>query len=466
MLKHRKEGLTTLHSIWMIVLISLLYFGFMGLLDRTGLIVLTEEANPLLYYLAVVGGMMIGLRFYHDWSQNLARLSWIETFHLTKQQVIRIALVVFLVVFATKDGAISRLFLGNFLLLATVALFVGNHYLPRLICRSVFKSAHMPTLVVGHSSALQGLTDWLSHNTCLGVETVGLLTKENPRKLNTSLAVLGTPDRLDEVIESRHIAQVIILKEGFTGEETRKLLQIAQQHGCRVRIFNNYEREFNHPILVDQEGPFTFFTLDNEPLENPLNRAAKRSLDVMVALPVVAFILPPLTLLVWFFQRREAPGPVFYRQPRSGLTQKKFQILKYRTMWVDNGDVTRQASREDDRIFSFGRFLRKTSLDEMPQFINVLLGDMSVAGPRPHLVEHDELFSQNLNSYYTRHFVKPGITGLAQCNGYRGEIVDPELLRKRVNYDIQYINRWSLMLDLQIIFMTFKQIFRPPNSAY
>lgn len=227
-----------------------------------------------------------------------------------------------------------------------------------------------------------------------------------------------------------------------------------------------HEKEYKHPVLIDHEGPYTFFTLDNEPLENPLNRLLKRALDIAVALPVVAFVLPPLTLLVWCFQRKQAPGPIFYKQPRAGLTQATFQIFKFRTMYVGNSAVARQASAMDDRVYPFGRFLRKASLDEMPQFINVLIGDMSVAGPRPHLREHDEIFSTAFSTYHTRHFVKPGITGLAQCKGYRGEILNEELLRRRIDFDILYINRWSLLLDLQIIVLTFKQIVSPPKSAY
>ena len=143
-------------------------------------------------------------------------------------------------------------------------------------------------------------------------------------------------------------------------------------------------------------------------------------------------------------------------------------MYKFRTMHeVPNAaELSRQAKPDDCRIYPFGRFLRRTSLDEIPQFLNVLLGDMSVSGPRPHLLEHDEQFAQVVSTYYTRHFVKPGITGLAQCHGFRGEIVEPSLLEKRIGYDMRYIRQWTLSLDLQILLRTVRAVVFPPRSAY
>lgn len=449
-----------------VLLISFLYIAFICVLDWTMWVILLEDANLLLYFAAVFCGILLGLPCYQPRAHNLANLSWVEIAQLTKQQLLRVVLVVLAVVFATKDGAISRLFLASFLTLTGVALLLANYLIPRLICRFLFGPAVVPTLLVGDPDECEALQGWVKEQSTLGVKPVGILTDTAARVPQSSPAVLGTHADLDRILREQAIALVILIKNALTPQEITRMLQVAQRHGCRVRIYCNYEKEFNHPVLIDHEGPYTFFTLDNEPLENPINRTLKRALDLAVALPVVAFVLPPLTLLVWLFQRKQAPGPIFYKQPRAGLTQATFHIFKFRTMHVGNTAVARQASANDERIYPFGRFLRKTSLDEMPQFINVLLGDMSVAGPRPHLREHDEVFRAAFDTYHTRHFVKPGITGLAQCKGYRGEILNDELLRRRIAFDIMYINRWSLLLDLQIILLTFKQIFFPPKSAY
>lgn len=466
MLKHRQEGLLTLHAILVVGLISLLYFAFRTILDLTMWIILVEEANSLLYFSAVFCGMLLGLPCYQPRAHKLANLSFTETAQLTKQQILRVGLVVFAVVFATKDAAISRAFISGFLILTTLTLLLANYALPRLICRFIFAPAAVRTLIVGDQREAERLREWAREQSTIGVEPVGILTDEEAVPGSTSLPILGKHSDLDKILGNHSIALVILIKGALTPEQTRDLLQKAQHYGCRVRIYNNYEKEFGHPVIIDHEGPYTFFTLDNEPLENPINRLVKRVLDVAVALPVVAFVLPPLTLAVWLFQRKQAPGPIFYQQPRAGLTQATFQILKFRTMYAGNTAVSKQATANDDRIYPFGRFLRKTSLDEIPQFINVLIGEMSVAGPRPHLREHDEIFRTAFNTYHTRHFVKPGITGLAQCKGYRGEILNDELLRRRIDFDIMYINRWSILLDLQIILLTFKQVLFPPKSAY
>jgi undecaprenyl-phosphate glucose phosphotransferase len=469
MLRNRQEGLTTLHGIWVTIIISIFFLCYVRIVSATGLIELLDQINYNLYFLCVFGGMLITLRTYQAWGQRLGNLSAVEATQVTIQQILRLSLILFAAAFATKDGDISRLFLGSFLGLTTVILFLCNFYLPGLICRIVFKAASVPTLFIGSSEETRKFSHWIDKKANLGVEPVGLLSDEpNPSPMRR-MPLLGGIEDLDTVLAEKPIGQIILLQNYLTDDQTKNIIDISQQYGCRIRIYNNWEQEYQHPIIVDHEGEYTFFTLQNEPLENPVNRSIKRLFDVAFSLPVVAFLLPPLMLLVWFFQRRQAPGPLFYTQPRTGLTKHKFNIIKFRTMYhreQDEAETARQASSDDDRIYSFGRFMRRTSMDEIPQFINVLLGDMSISGPRPHLIKHDQEFSRLMKTYYTRHFVKPGITGLAQCKGFRGEISELGLLEERIKYDIFYINHWSLLLDLQIVLATVKQVIFPPKSAY
>lgn len=240
----------------------------------------------------------------------------------------------------------------------------------------------------------------------------------------------------------------------------------CERLGVRLLIANDLEEKISHPISYFEDDGLQFFGLRNEPLQNPLNRFFKRIIDIAVALPVVIFILPILTVIVWFFQRLQSPGPCFYSQPRAGLQNQTFHILKFRTMRVNNDDVARQASVNDDRIYPAGRWFRKLSIDEFPQFVNVLRGTMSMVGPRPHLAEHNEQFSRLMRNYYVRKFVKPGITGLAQVNGFRGETKDDEDLIRRIEYDIEYLENWSLGADLAIIGRTGMQVIVPPSTAY
>jgi lipopolysaccharide/colanic/teichoic acid biosynthesis glycosyltransferase len=190
--------------------------------------------------------------------------------------------------------------------------------------------------------------------------------------------------------------------------------------------------------------------------------------DIAVSLPVVVLVLPVLSMLVLIMQRLQSPGPLMFSRARGGQRGSEFTMLKYRSMRFDAPDArleAKQAVRGDSRIYSFGRFLRKTSLDEFPQFFNVLRGDMSIVGPRPHLPQHDVEFSQIAKTYRSRQLVKPGITGLAQTRGYRGEITDPAVLHKRVELDIHYITHWSIWLDVVITFNTVRHVFIPPKNA-
>ncbi|TVR46034.1 MAG: sugar transferase [Puniceicoccaceae bacterium] len=470
MLKNRQEGLTTLHGLWVLILMSALFYGYHFAVQSSGLIELISFYGIGTYFLLVVGGTLLALRTFHAWSQKLPRLTWLESLRLTQQQMLRLALVLFAFVVVAKDAAMSRLFLAGFLVFAALLLLLCNRYLPRLLCRIIFQTHRVPTLFIGGADSIARLDRWIREKAYLGVDPVGYLSNEEPDpEVSLPLARLGTIADLNQILSNQPVGQVILLQNYLPPDTASTVIDDATRHGCRIRIYNNWEDHYQHRIVVDHEGEFTFFTLQDEPLENPINRFIKRLFDIAFSLPIVAFVLPPLTLCVYLAQKRQSPGPVFYTQPRTGITKRTFQIIKFRTMHLSDpqdGQRARQATKDDDRIYAFGRFLRRTSLDELPQFINVLLGDMSVAGPRPHLINHDVEFSKILKTYYTRHLVKPGITGLAQCKGFRGEVSELESLKQRISYDITYINNWSFLLDIQIILATAKAVLFPPKSAY
>jgi len=376
-----------------------------------------------------------------------------------------VSTLVFAFMFATKDRDMSRLFLGSYLALMAVLLIGLNRFLPALLARLIFqKNEIVPILLIGRASQLGG---WLRHRKYLGVRVVGVLSDDPWAKIESiDVKFLGPVSKLSEVLQRHHVLQVILTDWINEADEVERLIRICESEGCRFLIHNDYSARFARRLLPVEEGGHHFLALQQEPLEEPLNRALKRALDVAIALPVVLLILPPLTLLVWMGQRWQAPGPVFFVRPRGGQNRKAFPMCKYRTMHTHNPNVAQQATVNDPRIFPVGRFLRKSSLDEMPQFLNVLRGEMSVVGPRPHLPQHDVEFSQITRGYHGRSFVKPGITGLAQVRGYRGEITDPEMLDRRVYYDLYYTANWSFALDLKIILQTAWQVVMPPRSAY
>ena len=237
---------------------------------------------------------------------------------------------------------------------------------------------------------------------------------------------------------------------------------------CRHRMIKFYyvttaEEKLNlQPVQMDDLEVMGTYS---SPLEDPLNRLLKRLLDIVfsfLCLILTALLLP---FIVWAI-KRQSPGPVFFRQLRTGLDGRPFWCWKFRSMHVNDDADRLQATKNDPRKFPFGHFMRKTSIDELPQFWNVLRSDMSIVGPRPHMLAHTEQYDQLIDKYMVRHFVKPGITGWAQVTGFRGETRELWQMEGRVERDIWYIQHWSLWLDLRIIWMTAKTIFKRDKKAY
>ncbi len=467
MVRDRQEGLRCLHGVAIVVTSAVFYVGWVALIEQLGWVRFAQSANVSLYLLGVIASTLwitYGLKSH---GARLGNVGWIEASRLARQQLVRIIAVLFTIAFVTKDTDVSRIFLSSYIAIMAFVLVIANRYYPRLIIRNFFHQSVMRTVLVAPQGDIEDLAEWIRSREHLGIQVVGWVGQGDAGA--STLPRLGSLAELRRVLVEHDISQVVVSQFAHTPQHAREIARCVEDAGCRVRFYSNSRRYFGGmPIRVEHEGDYTFVMLTSEPLENPANRALKRALDIAVSLPVVLFVLPPLVALVALMQRIQSPGPVFHRQFRSGLNRRKFLIYKFRTMHVKGSteSVTKQAQRHDSRVYPFARFLRRSSLDEVPQFINVLLGDMSVSGPRPHLLEHDEQFAKVVSSYYTRHFVKPGITGLAQSKGFRGEISEVSLLHRRIGYDMFYIRRWTLLLDLQILFATVRQIFLPPRSAY
>ena len=216
------------------------------------------------------------------------------------------------------------------------------------------------------------------------------------------------------------------------------------------------------PILIDDISVMTTYT---SPLEEPLNRLLKRILDILFS---ILCLIPTALLLpfIIFAIKRQSPGPVFFRQLRTGIDGHDFYCYKFRSMHVNSDADRLQATKDDPRKFPFGDFMRRANIDELPQFLNVLIGDMSIVGPRPHMLAHTDQYKQLIDRYMVRHFVKPGITGWAQVTGFRGETPELWQMEGRVERDIWYIQHWSFWLDLRIIWLTAKTIFKRDGKAY
>ncbi|PVZ42371.1 undecaprenyl-phosphate glucose phosphotransferase [Pseudomonas sp. CC120222-01a] len=316
-------------------------------------------------------------------------------------------------------------------------------------------------LIIGNGDLANFLYQKISNNPWFGERVMGCIwvdqeeheQRETP-DAKQRLPVLGSIADLDEII-AQHGIRTVYLVTPLGGSAVIQDVYLKLLDKCiavnwvpdifSLRLINHSVREIaGIPVLTLSETPLTGTSLFLKNLED----------RVLAAL--ILLCASPVLLAVALIIKFDSPGPVFFRQDRTGWTGESFRIWKFRSMHVhqpENG-VVEQAQRNDKRLTRVGAFIRRTSLDELPQLFNVLTGDMSLVGPRPHALQHDTLYSQDIVDYFARHNIKPGMTGLAQVRGYRGETKDIEQMIQRVNSDIEYINNWSLWLDFVILVRT------------
>ena len=233
-----------------------------------------------------------------------------------------------------------------------------------------------------------------------------------------------------------------------------------------IKVISEFKTKEQRPILLEVDDQVPISNVSVIPLDIIKNQVVKRIFDIVFSLTVIVTVLSWLVPTIGIAIKLDSKGPVFFKQKRAGKFNNPFMCWKFRTMKVNDLADTKQATKDDDRITQLGKFLRRSSLDEMPQFINVLLGDMSIIGPRPHPIKLNEKFSPEISTLMSRHYVKPGITGMAQIMGYRGETRDVSDMRNRVRLDRFYIENWSFMLDIKIVLRTVISLVRPDEKAF
>jgi putative colanic acid biosysnthesis UDP-glucose lipid carrier transferase len=243
------------------------------------------------------------------------------------------------------------------------------------------------------------------------------------------------------------------------------LMNFAEENLIRMRLIADFKWITFRDLELEKLGDIPVMKVHTSPLDDWDKQLIKRIFDISFSLIIIVTLLSWLLPLLAIVIKLDSKGPVFFRQRRTGRDNKWFWCLKLRTMYVNNESDTLQATEDDVRITPAGKFLRSTSLDELPQFFNVLIGDMSVVGPRPHMLKHTQDFSAEVEKFMSRHKIKPGITGLAQSKGYRGETTELEKKKNRVKLDLFYMNNWTFFFDVQIIFNTIISIFRPMDET-
>lgn len=269
-----------------------------------------------------------------------------------------------------------------------------------------------------------------------------------------------------EYIVSNKVDEVYCSVSELKNSEIIDFINFADNNLITLKFLPDNKNLYSKKLKFEYYDYLPILSLRDIPLHNPINAFVKRSFDIAFSLLVIFGLLiwlgPILAILIWL----ESPGPLFFVQKRTGMDNREFYCYKFRSMAMNKDADKLQAGKNDMRVTRIGRFIRKTSIDELPQFYNVLFGNMSVVGPRPHMLKHTDEYASKVDKYMVRHFIKPGITGLAQVRGYRGEVEQDSDIHGRIKFDIFYIENWSFLLDLKIIVQTVLNMFRGEEKAY
>ncbi|MDQ2753560.1 MAG: undecaprenyl-phosphate glucose phosphotransferase, partial [Bacteroidota bacterium] len=319
--------------------------------------------------------------------------------------------------------------------------------------------------IVGNNNEAVKLAEFFNNNKSF-YNLTEIVGADSKIIMNSNGSLIGNvKDYVDFAVENK-ISEIYSTILPTENKQVQELAQIAENRCVRVRFVTEKSVDSSDYFHVDFFSQMPVISLRAEPLLEGHNSLKKRVFDLLVSSAVIIFLLSWLTPLLAILIKLSSKGPVFFKQERSGRNNKSFWCYKFRSMTINGGSDAFQATKNDNRVTRLGSFLRKTSIDELPQFFNVIKGNMSISGPRPHMLLHTTKYSAIINQYMVRQFLKPGITGWAQVNGYRGETSDTSLMEKRIEHDIWYMENWSLMLDIKIVFMTAINIFKGESNAY
>ena len=314
------------------------------------------------------------------------------------------------------------------------------------------------TIIIGNDESVSELKEFFLNQKELGYENRRTFKFNHPSDLNL--------EECFDFILTRNIDEVYCSANELDESQISLLITFCENNFKILKFISKRGGLLSKKLKTDTYGLSTVQSLREMPLSNDFNTILKRTFDIVFSLVVIIFLLSWITPIIALIIKIESRGPVFFKQTRNGIKFREFTCYKFRSMIENNDADIQQATKNDKRVTKIGKILRKTSLDELPQFFNVLIGNMSVVGPRPHMIKENERYSKSVDKFMVRHFVKPGITGLAQVKGFRGEIETDEDIINRVKYDIYYLENWSLILDLNIVFLTTINFLTGQKKAY
>ena len=435
------------------------YVADLALINAFGLLYFFKEINTLSFIAFISFGWVVTSfvsRFY-----DVHRFSTvIRILKLLFRQILLFSLLIFAYSGININLNLSPKEIIKYILVSFFCIAIFKYLMFYLLkkYRSIFKGNIRKTIILGKSPQSQSLEKVFLDTPAYGFLNKKIVCFKDRSKLNL--------EAIFDYITKEGIDEIFCSISELNDEDLSAVVNYADNNLKVVKFIPDRSKVLSIKLQHDYYGIIPILTFRTIPLDDPFSSLLKRLFDIVFSLIVIIFILSWLTPLIALFIKVESNGPIFFTQLRNGYNFKSFRCFKFRSMVKNTIADLVQVTRDDDRVTKFGQLLRKTSLDEMPQFYNVLLGDMSVVGPRPHMLSHTDMYAKKIDKFMVRHFVKPGITGLAQVSGYRGEVESDEDIIGRVQHDIFYIENWSFFLDLKIIFQTFLNTIRGEEKAY
>jgi len=324
--------------------------------------------------------------------------------------------------------------------------------------RVVFGGNFRRVVIIGEEKSSSHLIDFFNENPNYGYKLVRFFDLKTGKKQQIQ-------DCFDFVV-AENIDEIYGALSDLSNTDVNALIDFTDNNLKTLKFLPDEKEATSRNMNLDYYGYIPIVSLRNIPLDILANQIIKRIFDIVFSTIILVCFLSWLIPILAILIKMESKGPVFFKQRRNGLNYHEFDCYKFRSMTLNEIADLEQVSKNDPRITKIGRFIRKTSIDELPQFFNVFIGDMSVVGPRPHMVSHTEMYAKRVDKFMVRHFIKPGITGLAQTNGYRGEVESETDIINRVKYDIFYLENWSLLLDCKIVVLTVLNAIKGEEKAY
>lgn len=365
-----------------------------------------------------------------------------------------------------KVDNFSRIYLLAFYL-SFIPLAIGWRLTLRFFVKMFRRSGRNlhTTVLIGDGDNMVELYHTLNDLT-YGYRVLGIFYDEKDSNYPEGIPFKGPVNQLFEWLSHNTVHELYCGLPSSRKDDILAIMNYCENNLIRFYSVPHVRNYIKRQLQLELLGEVPVLSIRTEPLQNPVNRLAKRLFDLTFSSLFLLTIFPFIYLIVGLIIKITSPGPIFFKQERNGENGKIFKCYKFRSMKVNALSDSLQATKNDPRKTKFGNFLRKSNLDELPQFINVFKGEMSIVGPRPHMLKHTEEYSQLINKYMMRHLVKPGITGWAQVTGYRGETKELSQMEGRVRRDLWYIENWTFLLDIRIMIKTVTNMFRGEKNAY